>query len=154
MAVTAYQERRIRELRYRGVGYRTIATELGISRDTVRNYCVSHDLSGLATKLSDTEKEVCPCCGGKIVQPRRGRRRRFCSDICCRKWWAAHPEAIRQSPESQHSFKCVYCGNKFIVYGSAQRRYCSHNCYIRDRFWRAEEGREPYSPPTAHLITP
>ena len=30
MAVTAYQERRIRELRYRGVGYRTIATELGI----------------------------------------------------------------------------------------------------------------------------
>lgn len=69
MAVTAYQERRIRELRYRGVGYRTIATELGISRDTVRNYCVSHELSGLATALSDTEKDVCPCCGGKIVHP-------------------------------------------------------------------------------------
>lgn len=33
MAVTAYQEKRIRALRQRGVGYRTIAAELGISRD-------------------------------------------------------------------------------------------------------------------------
>lgn len=32
MAVTAYQEKRIRALRQRGVGYRTIAAELGISR--------------------------------------------------------------------------------------------------------------------------
>lgn len=155
MAVTAYQERRIRELRYRGVGYRSIAAELGISRDTVRNYCVSHELRGLATELSNTDKrEVCPCCGGKIIQPRRGRRRRFCSDTCCRKWWAAHPEAIRQSPEAQRHLKCVYCGKEFIVYGSATRRYCSHNCYIRDRFWRAEEGREAYLPPEGRLINP
>ena len=155
MAVTAYQERRIRELRYRGVGYRSIAAELVISRDTVRNYCVSHELRGLATELSNTDKrEVCPCCGGKIIQPRRGRRRRFCSDTCCRKWWAAHPEAIRQSPEAQRHLKCVYCGKEFIVYGSATRRYCSHNCYIRDRFWRAEEGREAYLPPEGRLINP
>ena len=85
-----------------------------------------------------------------LRQPRRGRRRRFCSDTCCRTWWAAHPEAIRQSPEAQRHLTCVYCGKEFIVYGSAPRRYCCHNCYIRDRFWRVEEGREPYSPPKRH----
>ena len=154
MAVTAYQERRIRELRLRGVGYRSIAAELGISRDTVRNFCTSRDLSGVAAAQPIPAGNVCLCCGGEIIQPRRGRRRRFCSDACCRKWWAAHPDAIRQSQEAQHHLKCVYCGKEFIVYGNANRRYCCHNCYIRDRFWRAEEGREPYSPPKAHLITP
>ena len=154
MAVTAYQEKRIRALRQRGVGYRTIAAELGISRDTVRNFCTSHDLNGVAADQSLPAGNVCPCCGGEIIQPRRGRRRRFCSDTCCRKWWAAHPEAIRQRPEAQRHLKCVYCGKEFIVYGSAPRRYCSHNCYIRDRFWRAEEGREPYSSPKDRLINP
>ena len=154
MAVTAYQERRIRALRQRGVGYRTIAAELEISRDAVRNYCTAHDLNGVAGVHSFPVRNECPCCGGEIIQPRRGRRRRFCSDTCCRTWWAAHPEAIRQSPEAQRHFKCAYCGKEFIVYGAAQRRYCCHNCYIRDRFWRAEEGREPYSPPNGHLITP
>ena len=146
MAVTAYQERRIRELRQRGAGYRTIAAELGISRDTVRNFCTSHALSGIAADQSFGPANVCPCCGGAIVQPHRGRPRRFCSDACCRKWWAAHPDAIHQGPEAQRRLKCAYCGKAFIVYGNAQRRYCCHNCYIRDRFWRAEEGREPYAP--------
>lgn len=146
MAVTAYQERRIRELRQRGIGYRTIAAELGISRDTVRNFCTSHALSGVAADQSFAPN-VCPCCGGEIVQQHRGRPRRFCSDACCRKWWAVHPDAIRQNPEAQRRLKCAYCGKAFTVYGNAPRRYCCHNCYIRDRFWRAEEGREPYAPP-------
>ena len=146
MAVTAYQERRIRELWQRGVGYRTIAAELGISRDTVRNFCTSHALSGVAADQSFAPN-VCPCCGGEIVQQHRGRPRRFCSDACCRKWWAAHPDAIRQNPEAQRRLKCAYCGKAFTVYGNPPRRYCCHNCYIRDRFWRAEEGREPYAPP-------
>lgn len=154
MAVTAYQERRIRELRQRGIGYRTIAAELGIGRDTVRNFCTSHDLNGVAAARLFTPANVCPCCGGEILQPHRGRRRRFCSDACCRKWWAAHPDAIRRSPEAQRRLECAYCGKAFTVYGNAPRRYCCHNCYIRDRFWRTEDGREPYTPPAAHSITP
>ncbi len=154
MAVTAYQERRIRELRRRGVGYRTIAAELGISRDAVRNFCTSHDLSGVAAVQPLPAGNVCPCCGAEIAQPRRGRRRRFCSDTCCRKWWASHQDAIRQSPQAQYHLQCAYCGQDFISYGNPKRRYCTHNCYIRDRFWRAEEGREPYKAPKAHPITP
>ncbi|RXM53885.1 RNA polymerase subunit sigma-70, partial [Clostridium tetani] len=32
-----------------------------------------------------------------------------------------------------------YCGKEFSAYGNKNRKYCSHNCYIRDRFWRDEE---------------
>ena len=146
MTLTPYLQRRIRELRHRGVGYRSIAAELGISRDTVRNFCVSNDLQGIASTQAAVAGNVCPCCGGEITQTRRGRPRRFCSELCCRKWWAAHPEAIRQSPQAQHHLKCVYCGKDFIVYSNTRQKYCTHNCYIRDRFWRKEEGREPYAP--------
>lgn len=152
MAVTAYQERRIRELRRRGIGYRTIAAELGITRDTVRNFCTAHELNGIAAEQIHSVRNVCPCCGGIILQPTRGRRRRFCSDICCRKWWTAHPDAIRHTPDSQHRITCAYCGKVFIAYGNTNRRYCCHNCYIRDRFWRAEEDREPYASPAKHQM--
>lgn len=143
MAVTAYQERRIQELRRKGIGYRTIAAQLGISRDNVRNYCVSHQLSGVAAQQEQRLDETCPNCGGKIVQPKRGRRRRFCSDACCRAWWSAHPDAVCQSPKAQYLFKCVCCGKDFVSYGNAKRRYCCHTCYIHERFRRAQEDKGP-----------
>ena len=65
MAVTAYQEKRIRALRQRGVGYRTIAAELGISRDAVRNFCTAHDLSGVGCRSA-------PPCRGCMPLLRRG----------------------------------------------------------------------------------
>lgn len=36
---------------------------------------------------------------------------------------------------------------EFFSYGNKGRRYCSHACYIHDRFWREEEGREAYTGP-------
>lgn len=40
--MTDEQKATIVRLRQLGPGYRKIATALGISRDTVRNYCVAH----------------------------------------------------------------------------------------------------------------
>ena len=42
---------------------------------------------------------------------------------------------------------CANCGKPIIDFAKKKRRYCSHECYIRDRFWRLEDGREPYVPP-------
>lgn len=42
---------------------------------------------------------------------------------------------------------CANCGKPILDYARKKRRYCSHECYIRDRFWRLEDGREPYVPP-------
>ena len=152
--MTDFQARQIRELRMRGQGYRAIASEVGLSRDIVRNYCKKQGLDGYANVLTENLKEqmadgkVCLCCGREIIQPANGRRRKFCSDKCRRTWWAAHPEKINRKSTAYYEATCVYCGKTFTTYGNNKRRYCSHNCYIHDRFWRDEEGREPYIGPT------
>ena len=43
--------------------------------------------------------------------------------------------------ERGYKLKCAYCGKDFISYGNKKRKYCSHYCYIHDRFWKKEEGR-------------
>ena len=46
--MTDFQEKQIRELRVRGIGYRAIASTVGLSRDIVRNYCKKHGMDGFA----------------------------------------------------------------------------------------------------------
>ena len=79
----------------------------------------------------------CPKCGKPIAQPPRGQRRRFCSDACRRAWWAKHPEALHRGDAATYSRTCACCGKAFQAYGNDHRRYCSHACYISDRFHKA-----------------
>ena len=144
--MTEYQESQIRGLRMRGAGYKAIASATGLSRDIVRNYCKSHSLEGLASEFTMNMKEqiekglACAGCGRPLEQPRTGRRRRFCSDQCRRHWWAAHPEQSAHSAEATYHGTCAYCGQPFQSYRNQTRKYCSHECYIRDRFCRPENG--------------
>ena len=141
--MTDFQAKQIRELRLRGAGYKSIASAVGLSRDTVRNYCKSHGLDGYASALVLNVKEqiesgtACLCCG----------KRKFCSDKCRREWWAAHPEAIKRKETAYYEATCACCGKTFRSYGNKNRRYCSHACYVQDRFWRKKEEREPYIGP-------
>jgi len=34
---------------------------------------------------------------------------------------------------------CVRCGKEFLSYGNRKRKYCSHDCYIKARFWEVED---------------
>ena len=139
--LTPAQERLIREARSRGAGYRTIAAAAGLSRDTVRYFCKRHGLDGdlQATDNGARESEsCCPACGKPLVQPPRGRRRKFCCDACRRAWWAKHPQEIHRGDGALYSRTCACCGKAFQVYGNNHRRYCSHACYISDRFHGAE----------------
>lgn len=151
--MTDFQAKQIRELRMCGVGYRAIASVVGLSRDIVRNYCKGHGLDGYASALTLNMKEqmasgaACMCCGKQIIQAPTGRKRKFCSDKCRREWWAAHPEAIQRKATAYYDVTCAYCGKSFKSYGNKNRRYCCHECYVRDRFWREEDGREPYVGP-------
>lgn len=91
--MTDFQAKQIRELRLRGAGYKSIASAVGLSRDTVRNYCKSHGLDGYASALVLNVKEqmesgtACLCCGKELIQPSTGRKRKFCSEKCRREWW-------------------------------------------------------------------
>lgn len=139
--MTASQARQIAELRLNGRGYRTIASEVGLSRDTVRNYCKSHTLDGYAAEVKKVADSHCRNCGAAIEQPVSGRHRIFCSDKCRREWWSINQNVINRKPTAFYNLTCKYCGKAFLSYGNKGRKYCCHNCYIHDRFWKEEEGR-------------
>ena len=71
------QKAQIRELRLRGVGYRKIAKETGMSENTVKSYCRRHPLS---PKEPETEQaHHCLQCGQPIEQNGKRKEKKFCS---------------------------------------------------------------------------
>lgn len=155
--MTDFQMKQIREFRMKGVGYRAIGSVVGLSRDVVRNYCKTHGLDGIASELTMNLKEqiqqglVCLSCGKELKQPDTGRKKKFCTDNCRRQWWVEHSDSIQRKETSFYEKTCVYCNKDFKVYGNKNRKYCSHNCYVHDRFWRKEEGRERYIGPSESI---
>ena len=145
--MTDTQAKQIQDFRVQGLGYRTIASVLGLSRDVVRSYCKNNGLGGYSAEAvgNTQQSNACPYCSQTIQQPATGRKRKFCSDTCRRAWWAVHPMDAQKS--AFYDRTCVYCGQTFTTYGNKTRRYCSHNCYVHDRFYRDEEFREPYVSP-------
>lgn len=85
--MTDIEKKTIREMRFRGFGYKKIASDLNLKRDTVRDYCRCHKLVGkrevfLAEAQAQMEAGlICRNCGFKIEQPKRGKRL-FCSQRC------------------------------------------------------------------------
>jgi len=152
--MTDYQMKQIREFRLKGVGYKAIASVTGLSRDIVRNYCKSNNLDGhsevVPINLQEKMKQGTACmnCGEDMIQPTTGRRKKYCSSECRRTYWKNHSHQINRKETAFYEKCCVYCGDDFKVYGNKGRKYCSHECYVRDRFWREEDGRDPYTGPT------
>lgn len=137
MRVTNEQKEKIIELRKMGIGYRSIAKAMNISRDKVRNFCKAQGLDGYASGIKkketdeNTSRQFCKNCGARINEnPTKGRPKKYCSIECKRLWEAAHP--------IMYEHVCYYCGKKFT--NKAYRaNFCSNKCYIRDRFWRKED---------------
>ncbi len=84
------------------------------------------------TAVAITEKHQCLQCGKEIAQAPGRKKKKFCSDACRSKWWTAHPEQIRH--KSNQTINCAFCGKAFQVHGEQKHKYCSHDCYIKDRF--------------------
>ena len=143
--MTDEQQSKIKELRLKGLGYKAIATQIKLTRDVVRNYCKHHGLQGdacivaLNHELKIKSNIVCLCCQKPLRQKGRGRKKKFCSETCRRKWWKEHQEARKGKDTAFYTFICAHCGKPFKVYGNQNRKYCCHDCYIKDRFWREEE---------------
>lgn len=144
--MTSDEKEKIKELRLKGMGYKAIAGLLGLSRDSVRGFCKRNGLDGdscvVALNVEEKIKRnlLCLCCEKPIKQKHQGRTRRFCSDECRRKWWNENQDKKTKKETAIYKYTCSYCGSKFSVYGNKKRKYCSHNCYIKDRFWRDEYG--------------
>lgn len=132
--MTDEEKRKVVSLRREGCGYTAIAKSLGISRDTVRSFCRRNGLLGNMGKEQEefSEQGYCRECGKTLLQSDGVKTRIFCSKECREKWWKEHPEKVRK--RAVYSFVCACCGKTFTAYGNSRRKYCSHACYIKDRF--------------------
>ena len=137
--------KQITNLRLKGLGYKSIAVVVGTSKENVRYYCKTHGLGGKCdlVKLNFEEHkkhpETCKFCGGKITRIPHSGKKLYCSDECRRAWWKEHPGEANHSKDATYKCECSYCKRTFYSYGNRKRKYCSHDCYIQDRFWTAPD---------------
>src|SRR5690554_1536739 len=133
--MTGDEKQQVRLMRQQGVGYARIAASLGISPNTVKSFCRRNKLQSRAVMEDDTG--VCQKCGKRLHQDPKHKTRRFCSDHCRLAWWNSNRDKLNR--KAVYRLTCVYCGKEFESYGSKRRKYCTHTCYIKDRF--GEEGQ-------------
>lgn len=132
------QRTQIINMRVEGVGYRTIAKTLNISENTIKSFCRRNKLTGTCKVVSlkplePLQVEVrCKCCDKIVPQNDKRKKKLFCSDKCRMTWWNSHRELVKH--KNQVTKVCPYCHKEFISYEKAERKYCSHECYIADRF--------------------
>ena len=118
--MTETEKRDIAEMRAKGASYTKIAKTLHLPEGTVKSYCTRNKLSTKDTQHS------CLQCGAAIQASHVKREKKFCSDACRMKWWNRHTELMKDNAV------CAHCGKSF--HGRAGRKYCSHACYIAERF--------------------
>ena len=128
--MTEKQKAEIVRMRGDGVSYKQISDVLSLSVNTIKSYCKRNNIL-----KTDSEKALyasCLQCGKPVIQKEKTKRRKFCSDVCRRKWWNAHPEQVNR--KALYKNRCECCGKEFEAYGNNHRKYCSHECYINARF--------------------
>ena len=124
--------------RMKGYGYKKISKLTGINENTVKSFCRRNGLSGEKSALGSTAVgAACVNCGASIRQTGGHRPRKFCCDSCRNIWWNSHLDTVVR--KAFYEFQCTFCGRKFIAYGNAKRKFCSHECYINARFRRSEK---------------
>lgn len=126
------QRKAIEKLRNKGAGYKAIAQKLGLSVNTVKSHCRRNGLTGNRSVTDAIEVLFCKKCGKKLTQSVGAKQKSFCSDECRLSWWKDHPEKVKR--KAYYELTCAYCRKAFHSYGNKNRKYCSHECYIADRF--------------------
>lgn len=131
--MTDLQKEQIEELRRQGCGYSKISTTLSISKNTVKSYCRRNELRTVTTK----EAQRCKHCGEVMTIADGDKPRIFCSDKCRVLWWKAHNNKVY--PKPTYHLVCRHCGAEFESVGNLRRKYCSHECYIAERFGKERD---------------
>jgi IS30 family transposase len=136
--MTADEKARIHQLRLEGCSYAKIAAILNISENTIKSFCQRNKLpvgsiASLPEPVPDTNDNTsCRQCGKKLKQIPKHKPKKFCSDLCRSTWWKEHGEQVNK--KAVYHITCACCGKEFESYGNNSRKYCGHECYIKDRF--------------------
>ena len=132
--MTDKEKMQIAKFREQGFSYTQISKMMDLSINSIKTYCKRHGLGGTIgyEAIIDPGVSRCETCGKEIAQSPGRKHKRFCSDKCRMTWWNNHTDQVKR--KANYEYTCVYCNKKFIAYGNANRKYCSHSCYIEDRF--------------------
>ncbi len=136
--MTNNERNEITRLRKAGMSINEIADELDLSRNTVKSFCRRNNMTVRSEKKPEIilpkngEKEFCLYCGKPLVQTPGRRQKKFCNDRCRNHYWNIHLRDVKR--KAMYEYTCPACGNTFYAYGNRNRKYCSHECYIKGRF--------------------
>lgn len=128
-------KRTITHLRTNGVSYSQIALRTGINKSTVKSFCRRNGLvpgKQGKPKIVRITQGSCRQCGVTVIQYPGRKEKKFCSDRCRNTWWNRHLNEVKR--KAMYEYDCPTCGMKFSTYSNRNRKYCSHECYIKDRF--------------------
>lgn len=125
--------------------YGDIAAELELSANTVKSYCLRHDLGDARIQRPKPSRNeivkarppkkprpaigYCKECGKAFIQPLRGNLRIYCSDLC------KHRHEMN-NPRSYIPRFCEVCGKLIKERDHRKvRKYCSLDCYRTARYY-------------------
>ncbi len=128
--MTAEQKTAIKEMRENGMSYMFIAQSLSLTKSQISAYCRRNHIE--VGEKTQTSKDFCLDCKKPLTQIQGRKAMKFCSPACRQHWWNTHQNAVHR--KAYYNFKCNHCGKEFTAYGNSKRKYCSHSCYISERF--------------------
>lgn len=132
--MTDQEKQQIAIYRNQGLSYTAISRKMEKSVNSIKTYCKRNGLGGVRAFDKSGNANVCVCenCGKPVIQNPGRKKKRFCSDKCRNAWWNSHQEQVNK--KANYECVCAHCRKTFISYGNKNRKYCSHECYIEDRF--------------------
>ena len=115
-----------------GKTYAEIAAALKMSPHTVKSVFMMNRAKPTQKTREETpskaREETCKMCGVPLNHTPHHKAKSFCSDKCRLAWWHTH----RHLGKSAKAHICPVCGATFAA--DANRKYCSHSCYIKARY--------------------
>jgi len=153
--MTSEQKEQVLDLRSRGFSYIEIGEIVGVPTNTIKTFCWRNNQStdseviSLPDNMNDSEPGnipahsptenqplyqdgICRQCGIILNHQSKTKPRFFCGAKCRSAWRYRHHDS--QAGKNNTEIICARCGKLFTAYGTNQRKYCGHSCYMQDRF--------------------
>ena len=81
-------------------------------------------------RKNDDGEFLCKYCGNAVPQAKGRKQKLFCSDECRQSW-----HRLNHDKKGTRKAYCKHCGKEFLYY-KGDRKYCSHECYVEERFFK------------------
>lgn len=111
-------------MRQQGLSCPEIAAVMALSPNTVKSLCHRNKVQAQKEPTANT----CKNCGMPLKQTPGAKKKVFCSDKCRYAWWN------QRRSRQPYRLICYQCGREFISYGNRKRKFCSRECYSRNRY--------------------